>query len=324
MIAIISFFFLFFLLKNGNSSSSTSDILSSNVITSKSNLKAYLSNYDIKCILSDVDGTLLSSNHVIGTRTYDSIKNAIAAGFKVFPCTGRSRKSMQLATGDKFMNLFGDISIGNVPGVYQQGLMVYNDKGQIIYERLLDNDVIVKVEEFCEEHDLGLIAYCGERIIAKKTNAKTNFIEKYKEPIPESYPSGLGALQPNGIKVHKLILLDNDDILIKVRPLLEKRIASIASTTKAVPGMLEVLPLNASKGYGVKKLLEYYNIESKATIAFGDGENDKEMLEQVMIGAAVSNAKDLLKSVAKIIIGSNDEEGVATCIEALNEIRNKE
>jgi Cof subfamily protein (haloacid dehalogenase superfamily) len=199
--------------------------------------------------------------------------------------------------------------------------MVYNDKNEIIYERLLDNDVIIKVENFCDEFDLGLIAYCGERIIAKKTSSKTNFIEKYKEPIPEEYPAGLGQLQSNGIKVHKLILLDNDDILIKIRPELEKQIGAIASTTKAVPGMLEVLPLNASKGYGVQKLLEYYNIDAKNTIAFGDGENDIEMLKLVEIGAAVNNAKAMLKSIANIIIDSNDNEGVATVIEALTELR---
>lgn len=256
---IISFLFLFFILKKGNSDVLLSNV---NVMTSKSTLKSYLSNYDIQCILSDVDGTLLSSDHTIGTRTYTAIQNAIKCGYKVFPCTGRSRKSMQLATGDKFMSLFGNHDIG-IPGVYQQGLMVYNEKNEIIYERLLDNDVIIKVEQFCEEFDIGLIAYCGERIIAKKTSPKTNFIEKYKEPIPDEYPLGLGELQKNGIKVHKLILLDNDDILIKIRPELEKKIGSIASTTKAVPGMLEVLPLNASKGFGVQKLLEYYNVDKK-------------------------------------------------------------
>jgi len=225
---------------------------------------------------------------------------------------------MQLATGDRFMNLFGT----NAAGVYQQGLMVYNDKNEIIYERLLDNNIIEIVEEFCQEKNLGLIAYCGEKIIAKKTSEKTNFIQIYKEPIPDEYPKGLSKLQENGIKVHKLIILDNDDILIKIRPELENKIKSIASTTKAVPGMLEVLPLNASKGYGVKKLLEYYKIDVKNTIAFGDGENDIEMLELVQIGAAVSNAKQSLKSIANIIIDSNDNEGVAIAIEALMELRN--
>jgi hypothetical protein len=57
MIYILSFILFFYLLKNGNS-----DVLSANtanVLTSKSSIKSYLSNYDIQCILSDVDGTLL-------------------------------------------------------------------------------------------------------------------------------------------------------------------------------------------------------------------------------------------------------------------------
>lgn len=321
MIPMITFLLLIVLLLFNNGSSDLLSTTSTNTIVStKSSIKSYLSNYDINTILSDVDGTLLSSDHKIGDKTYNAIHNCISTGrFKFFPCTGRSRYSMQLATGDRFMKLFGK----NAPGVYQQGLMVYNDKNEIIYERLLENNVIEIVEEFCEIHNLGLIAYCGERIIAKKTCEKTNFIQIYKEPIPDEFPEGLSKLQKNGIKVHKLIILDNDDILVKIRSELETKINSIASTTKAVPGMLEVLPLNASKGYGVKKLLEYYNIDVKNTIAFGDGENDIEMLELVEIGAAVSNAKQSLKSVANVVIDSNDNEGVATVLEALIEMSHK-
>lgn len=48
------------------------------------------------------------------------------------------------------------------------------------------------------------------------------------------------------------------------------------------------------------------------------------MLKLVEIGAAVENAKAMLKSIANIVIDSNDKEGVATVIEVLTEIRNKE
>ena len=104
-------FLLLIILYNGNS-----DILSStSKMSTKSSIKSYLSNYDINCILSDVDGTLLNSDHKIGDKTYDAIYNAISSGeLKFFPCTGRSRYSMQLATGDRFMKLFGN----HPPGVY--------------------------------------------------------------------------------------------------------------------------------------------------------------------------------------------------------------
>ena len=85
MIFLILFLLIVLLFNNGNG-----DILSSTTIMStKSSIKSYLSNYDINCILSDVDGTLLDSNHIIGDKTYNAINNAISSGlFKVFPCTG--------------------------------------------------------------------------------------------------------------------------------------------------------------------------------------------------------------------------------------------
>jgi HAD superfamily hydrolase (TIGR01484 family) len=45
------------------------------------------------------------------------------------------------------------------------------------------------------------------------------------------------------------------------------------------PEMLEVLPLGASKGLGVSKLLEHLNIAPANLMALGDAENDIEMLK---------------------------------------------
>ena len=53
---------------------------------------------------------------------------------------------MCAAAGKDFMNLFGD-RLENIPGVYQQGLMVYNLKGELIHERILEKDPLEKVRK---------------------------------------------------------------------------------------------------------------------------------------------------------------------------------
>lgn len=89
--------------------------------------------------------------------------------------------------------------------------------------------------------------------------------------------------------------------------------------------MLEILPFGASKGEGVLKLLEHYNLDHKNTVAFGDGENDVEMLELVGLGIAVHNARDKLKAVAKALTLSNNDDGVAHVLEMIvsHHIENK-
>ena len=49
-------------------------------------------------------------------------------------------------------------------------------------------------------------------------------------------------------------------------------------------------------------------------MAIGDGENDIEMLTLVGWGVAMGNANSLVKSAAKAVTGTNDEDGVAKAI----------
>jgi hydroxymethylpyrimidine pyrophosphatase-like HAD family hydrolase len=221
--------------------------------------KSFLVNHHITTILSDVDGTILSSKldkppQQLSKTTFTAIARAIDNGYNFFPCTGRSRESMALAAPD-ILNLFGG-EIENVPGVYQQGLQVYGPTGILIHEKFLDFGTIAEVVKFCDTHNVAVIAYAGGRIFCRERSFHTDKIAEYNEPLPEEYPHGLEHLGEIGIKVHKLILLDNEDVLEKKRPLLAASTLNL-SLTKAVPGMLEVLPCGSSKGEGVAILLKH-------------------------------------------------------------------
>ena len=68
--------------------------------------------------------------------------------------------------------------------------------------------------------------------------------------------------------------------------------------------------LNAGKGIGIEKVLKYYGIEKSQSMAFGDGNNDIEMLKAVGNGIAMGNASDDLKAVADEICGDVSEDGI--------------
>jgi len=285
-----------------------------------------------RTVLSDVDGTLLDSNHEMQLETISAIKELMAAGFAFYPCTGRSRESMVAAVGPEFMKLFGDGGVEGIPGVYQQGLMVYGPIGspigsggnqvKLVHERLLPAELIEIVETFCGQNGISLIAYCGSTIYTALQTDDTRKIVEYKEPIPTlSQTKGaasLSALPAVGQPVHKVILLSDDAVLDRIRPLLESTISGRASVTKAVPGMLEVLPEGANKGQGVAALLQHLGTDPETVISFGDGENDVEMLALCGLGVAVGNARPVLKSAATLSLSkTNDQQAVAECLREL-------
>ena len=73
---------------------------------------------------------------------------------------------------------------------------------------------------------------------------------------------------------------------------------------------VDIIPINAGKGIGIEKVLKYYGIEKSQSMAFGDGNNDIEMLKAVGNGIAMGNASDDLKAVADEICGDVSEDGI--------------
>jgi Cof subfamily protein (haloacid dehalogenase superfamily) len=277
---------------------------------------------EIRCILCDIDGTLTyGEHHEISDHSIHSIRSAIGAGFLFFPATGRSRYSMNLVTEGAIAEIFGGVK--QTPGVYQQGLMVYGPDGNLIYERTLIPEIIEKVTSFCEVHGVSVVAYAGDDIYRKQPCTATDSILAIEKLVPKNCPQGLDKLHEVGVKVHKMILLSNDDILKELRPALQSALEGIATLTQAVPGMLEVLPFGCSKGLGVMKLLEHVGISPEQAVAFGDGENDVEMFQAVKFGIAVGNAKPLLKQAARFVTDSNAELGVANALQKIIEARRR-
>ncbi|NLJ17082.1 MAG: HAD family hydrolase [Clostridiales bacterium] len=83
---------------------------------------------------------------------------------------------------------------------------------------------------------------------------------------------------------------------------------------------IDVMPKNISKGKALKLLQQHYNIKKDNTLAFGDFNNDIEMLMNAEFSYAMENASDEIKSIAKYIAPSNNEWGVVKVIRQLCKI----
>jgi Cof subfamily protein (haloacid dehalogenase superfamily) len=87
--------------------------------------------------------------------------------------------------------------------------------------------------------------------------------------------------------------------------------------SKSLPYFLEFAAAGVTKGTGLDFLAHRLSFTPEQTIAFGDGENDVELVEWAGYGIAVENAHDRVKAVADWICPSAAAEGVAQVLEAL-------
>lgn len=73
---------------------------------------------------------------------------------------------------------------------------------------------------------------------------------------------------------------------------------------------VDIIPANAGKGVAVRRILDHYQLKPSAALAFGDGDNDIEMLQAVGHGVAMENASPRLRAVADEVCGHVARDGI--------------
>ena len=119
----------------------------------------------------------------------------------------------------------------------------------------------------------------------------------------------------------KLVVVDDPARLDMLRPRLEARFGERLFIAKSLPYFLELASPAISKGTGLAFVAGQLGFTAEGTVAFGDGENDLELLEWAGFGVAVENAHEALRARADWICPGAAGEGVAQVLEAVLDLR---
>ena len=114
----------------------------------------------------------------------------------------------------------------------------------------------------------------------------------------------------------KLVAVDAPEALDRLKPRLEVRFGERLFIAKSLPYFLEFASPRVSKGSGLAFVAAHLGFDLARTIAFGDGENDLELLDAAGYAIAVENADEKLKFGADWICPGVADEGVAQVLEA--------
>lgn len=80
------------------------------------------------------------------------------------------------------------------------------------------------------------------------------------------------------------------------------------------PAFTDITARGADKGTALKTVAAHLGISAEETMAFGDGGNDKSILQAAGTGIAMGNAPDDVKAAADYVTASVDDDGVAKAI----------
>ena len=114
----------------------------------------------------------------------------------------------------------------------------------------------------------------------------------------------------------KLVAVGDPAALDELEDELKPRFAGRLFISKSLPYFLEFAHPDVSKGSGLEFVASRLGFRPEQTVACGDGENDRELLDWAGFGVAVANAHADVLERADLIVPSVEEEGVAALLES--------
>ena len=103
----------------------------------------------------------------------------------------------------------------------------------------------------------------------------------------------------------------SESVLQEINDLFDGRVRAVSSGY----GCIDILQDGIHKAWGLEELLKRWNLKPEQIMAFGDSENDIEMLELAGISYAMENAEETVKRVATKVAPANSQAGVYKVLE---------
>ena len=103
----------------------------------------------------------------------------------------------------------------------------------------------------------------------------------------------------------------SESVLQEINDLFDGHVRAVSSGY----GCIDILQDGIHKAWGLVELLKRWNLKPEQIMAFGDSENDIEMLELAGISYAMENAEEAVKRVATKVAPANSQAGVYQVLE---------
>jgi hypothetical protein len=259
---------------------------------------------DIRLLLADVDGTLVTSEKVLTEDAMAAAHDLRAAGIVLAITSGRPPRGMQM--------LIEPLALQAPVAGFNGGVFVHPDLS-VIESHTLDPTIAEETLELILDRGLDAWVYTEDAWLIRDRNAphvaREAWTVKFDAEVVASFtPAHLArAVKIVGVS-------DDRDLVAACERAAQEKLGANASAARSQPYYLDVTHPQANKGNVVATLSKLLRIPSEQIATIGDMPNDVLMFRKSGFSIAMGNASDEVKSQANATTDGNENEGFAKAV----------
>ncbi|PWW31090.1 hypothetical protein DFO73_10284 [Cytobacillus oceanisediminis] len=279
----------------------------------------------IKCIASDMDGTLLTATQKITDENIEAIKAAQKKGVEVVIATGRSYFEASFVLEEAGISC---------PIICANGAEVRAADGKVVSSNPLDKDLAKKAAYILIQNNVYFEVYTNQGTYTVDEDRGVSIIvdiflsgnpeadidevtkaaeERFKKGLVHKVNSYDELFNHEEHQIYKLLAFSFEpDFLASAKEdLLQLEGMAVSSSGDE---NLELTSVNAQKGIALEAFVKEKGISLLETMAIGDNYNDLSMFKRAGRSVAMGNADEIIKAQCDAVTSTNEDSGVAKAI----------
>ena len=267
-------------------------------------LKGVSLNNDIRLVLADVDGTLVTQNKALTKRTVEAVRRLRDAGIEFTVTSGRPPLGMQM--------LIDELALTQPLAAFNGGVLVHPDLS-VISQSFISAALAVKAIDAIVHHGLDAWIYTDRDWFVHDAGAAHVAHEQWTVNFAPKVVPDFAAQLHHVVKI--VGVSENYEAVEACEMDVQREWGSQVSAARSLPYYLDVTNPDANKGNVVTVLSKLLRIAPSQIATIGDMQNDVFMFRKSGLSVAMGNASPDVQNQAQFVTSSNEEEGFADAMD---------
>lgn len=263
-------------------------------------------------LVTDLDGTLLTSQKTISPRTRQALIVHRQRGGLLAACSARPVSSMvrllQQQQVDTLFSWCAGFNGGQILEMAQQRII---HSAVLTRMDLRDIDRHISLSRYAHHFfSAEAIYHRYDRLIAPWTTYEASLFEL---PLITAAPGNIF----NRHDIYKITIVAEHEKMEALCVEINNKLPHDFTATLTGGNYIDIQRQEINKGAAVNEIRQQQNIARDEIVAIGDQQNDISMFAAAGIGIAMGNASDAVKQQASYVTTTNDDEGIVCALEWL-------